>query len=144
MLGRRVAALAQLEDPGRLLWIEWRAPPDCDVTDPEVWRQACPYTDEQIERDLTDAFAAAVASRRSDPTAPDPVDGFAVQRLNMWRDPVEPVRQRGEPVPTSTRWARVRAGRTPARPADVVVEDYFGAGVCVAVAGRLDDGRMYP
>ena len=143
MLGRRAAALAQLEEPGRLLWIEWSAPPDCDVADRSAWRMACPYTDERIERDLSDAFDTAVASKSSDPTAPDPVDGFAVQRLNMWRDHVEPDRQRGEPLVDLEAWQACEEDQQVHGPVVAVVEDYFGTGACCVLATKTDDGRTY-
>ena len=142
MLGRRAAALAQLEEPERLLWIEWSAPPGCDVADPAVWRRACPYTDARIEQDLADAFATAVASRTSNPLEPDPVDGFAVQRLNMWPDHVEPVaKRRGEPLVDSDEWTACHEDLDCGGPLVLAVEDNFGQGAALAICGRLDEDR---
>jgi len=74
MIDRRALALAQEQEPGELLLLEWSAPPDpdLDIDDPDVWRMASPHWSESRH--------AAVAHAR----ATSPEVEFRQQWLNQW------------------------------------------------------------
>ena len=77
MLGMRAAALAELDDPGSTLWIEWSAPPGSDIADPGDVARGVSTVDAGDRRALRRAVhVGAVARRPTDPVADDPVEAF--------------------------------------------------------------------
>ena len=56
---------------------------------------------------------------------------------------MEPRHQRGEPFIDVEAWKACEHDETPPGPLVVALEDYFGHGSSVALAGELDDGRIY-
>jgi hypothetical protein len=141
MLGRRGAALAELAQPARTLWIEWSAPPDADVSDPQVWQDCAPHWSGHIAEFYRDKYQTALQTRRSDPTAPDPVRGFAQQYLNQWPRSLEPVRK-GEPVVDIERWNGLACHTPAVLSANVVIglDEHWEGGVSVAVVSATDGG----
>jgi hypothetical protein len=141
MLGRRAAALAELDAPARTLWIEWSAPPAADVSDPAVWQSAVPHWSEHIAEFYAEKYSQALSTRASDPTVADPVRGFAEQYLNQWPRSVEPVRK-GEPLVDPVRWAAAHKPRSEAISLEQVyaLDEHWDGGVSVAGAGQTDGG----
>ena len=115
MLGRRAAAVAELDEPGSSLWIEWSAPPDADIADSDVWRAACPRWSDEIGERYEDLYNSAMARRPSDPVADDPVKAFSAQYVNQWPSSVEPVPSAANHL--STRHSGRRPRRTSSRSA---------------------------
>ena len=112
MIGRRAAALNDLEHPDRTLWLEWSAAPDAELDDREAWRAASPQCDEHRMTELAHQYAIAVQNPHTDPTEPDPLDSFGVQWLNRWRSEVE-VSRKGEPYVDMDAWHAARADLQP-------------------------------
>lgn len=114
-------------DPGRMLLLEWSAPPEADPEELDTWRWASPEWTEHREEFLRDQFGQI--SR----------DQFATQYLNQWvhridgwltdrawQDTLDPDR----PMPTDRPWL-------------MAVESAFdGSGHAIATACEDDDGRI--
>ena len=144
MLGVRAAALAELDSPSSTLWIEWSVPPDADIADPETWRLACPRWTPQIAVRYSDLYSSALSRRSSDPVADDPVEAFACQYLNQWPSSVEAAQARGEPLVDLDAWQAVDIDVLLDAPLVIVVEDNYGTGAALAVAGRGEsDPRVH-
>jgi phage terminase large subunit-like protein len=144
MLGLRAQAIAELDDPQSMLWVEWSANPDDDVGDPAVWRSVCPRWTPEIAERYEELYASAAARRPSDPVADDPVDGFARQYLNVWPSTVEPVR-RGEPLADMDAWAACEEDHTPPEGGAIVLvlEEHWDRGVSLVLVAELSDYRFY-
>lgn len=99
----------------------WQAPPDADISDPEVWRAASAYWDKQRE---------SVMRLSQDQSS------FATQFLNQW--PAAATATRWMP---EDRWAacRQRGLEVPAQPQIAAVDDRPG-GLGAAVAYAWHDG----
>jgi hypothetical protein len=143
LMRRRLVAALRGDDPATLLLL-WGARPGCDPGDPMVWRSASPHWSEARHAMMVSKYAAALAGE-SDPEFddPDPMRGFMAQFLNVW--PLVSAKQApGDPLVTPEDWRAlvdekgVASGDTPAA---VAVESWPGAGVSVAAAWRLEDGR---
>ena len=80
MATNRAAAIAMLgmDDPGRVLLLEWSAPPDpgLDIDSPAVWRMASPHWDKRREERV-----AAARTKASDAAGEY---AFRQQWLNQW------------------------------------------------------------
>jgi phage terminase large subunit-like protein len=70
---RRLKARADSEDPGRLCWLEWSNPVECDPTDPAVWAAANPSLGIRIDPEFVDSERQSLPERV-----------FAVERLGVW------------------------------------------------------------
>ena len=143
MIARRAGALADLDEPDGVLWMEWSADPDGDLADRKAWRQASPQWDSNRELEIARTYATAMATKSSDPTEPDPMESFSTQWLNRWPGQVEPRHRARRAVHRRRGVEDVRARRDPPGPLVIALEDYFGHGSSVALAGELDDGRIY-
>ena len=130
-----------MEDP-RTLLIVWAAPPDADPGDPEVWRAASPHWSEDRRGMITDKYARAVAGE-ADPEAddPDPMEGFKAQYLNMWRLRASG-NDKGNPPVSGEDWAELIEPAPDRAPDAVAIESWFGDGISVSLAWRLEDGRV--
>src|SRR5215471_14288220 len=84
MLGRRQAALAELESGAGDLLVEWSAPQGADLDDRAGWRAASPHWTPGRERLLERQLAKMAAGEVDDPEEPDPVASFRAQWLNQW------------------------------------------------------------
>jgi hypothetical protein len=130
-----------MEDPETLL-IVWAAPADADPGDPEVWRAASPHWSEDRRRMITNKYARALAGE-ADPEAddPDPMAGFTAQYLNVWR--LEARRQdRGDAAVTEEDWGELTHPVPDQVPDAAALESWFGDGISVTLAWRLEDGRI--
>ncbi len=123
MLSNRAAAIAQLDDPGATLLVEWSAPPDpdLDIDDPVVWRSATPHWDERREARMTQARARS--SERA----------FRQQWLNQWVPSVS------RPLLGEDTWSRVVTAAGPGDPVSFGVEVAAdrSAACIVAVGGGV-------
>lgn len=115
------------DDPGRLLLLEWSAPPDADPDDIETWKWASPEWTPKREEFLRDQH------RQINP------DQFATQYLNhwvgridswlsskTWKDTLDPDR----PLPADRVWTLVAES------------DFNGMSHALAIAAEDDDGRI--
>lgn len=138
MRSRLLDALTR--DDGETLLLVWAAPPDADVSDPQVWRDASPHWSEDRSRMITAKYEKALAGE-VDPEAddPDPMAGFCAQYLNMW-----PLRERaavrGDGLVEESAWADLAMlPDLDATPAAAAIESWFGRGVSLALAYREGD-----
>jgi hypothetical protein len=140
MLGRRAAGLAELDEPESTLWLEWSAPPGADPADVDVWRRASPVWSSDVSDVYAERYRTALATRASDPTAPDPVAAFTSQYLNMWPASVEPAR-RGEPLIPIDEWASLEQDVVVrGQPIVVAVDEHPDGGCAVAWAADVGAG----
>jgi hypothetical protein len=143
MLSRRQLALEGLEDgAGDLLLIEWSAPRGAALDNREAWRRASSHWSPRRERTIAKQLEAAMSNTFEDPEESDPVAWFRSQWLNEWPTKPEEVGSTEDLLPPGL-WAdRALAGVTSSGPVYVAMEDAWGHGSAVAVAARLDDGRL--
>lgn len=131
----RTALAAGLADGNpRTLVLWWGARPGDDWGDPEVWRAASPYWDEDRAEFVASMYAKALAGEQ-DPELddPDPLRGFACQFLNLWN--LKERRQVGTALVEADEWATLAEDRpTDAAPVAAAVESWFGDGVSLALA----------
>lgn len=121
-----------------VLW--WGALPTDDPGDPETWRKASPYWDDDRHEFVSSKYDKALAGEQ-DPELddPDPMRGFACQFLNQW-NLKERRAPRGEPVASPETWATLEDRRTGLPVPDAVaIESWFDGGVSVATAWRADE-----
>lgn len=115
------------EDPGRLLLLEWSAPPDADPDDVETWKWASPEWSEHREEFLRDQH------RQINP------EQFATQYLNQWVGRIDSWL-------SSKAWretADVERGLPEDRTWTLVVEsDFDGMSHALAIACQDDDERV--
>lgn len=144
MLGRRQAALVELETGAGDLLLEWSAPRNAAIDDLDAWRAASPHWTPHRQRLVAARLALARAGGDiEDPDEPNPVEAFRAQWLNQW-----PERQIAAPgdieslLPDGVWHELVEPGVTSTGPICVAIEDDYGLAAAVAVAGRLDDGRL--
>ncbi len=91
-----------------------------------------------------DLYASALSRRSSDPVVEDPVEAFACQYLNQWPPSVEAAQARGEPLVDLGAWQAVDIDVPFDAPLVIVVEDNYGTGAALAVAGRgQSDPRVH-
>jgi hypothetical protein len=138
MRGRIATALA-VDDPSTVL-IVWAAPAGSEPGDPAVWRAASPHWSEDRRKLIERKYEAALAGQ-SDPQAddPDPLAGFTSQYLNVWRL-TERQLDRGDPLVEQDPWDALAVGDLPAdAPTAAAIESWFGQGVALALAWRVDD-----
>jgi hypothetical protein len=143
MLGRRLAALAVLEDCDGDLLIEWSAPRDAPVEDRDAWRLASPHWGPRRDRLISKRHDAMLAGEIEDPEEPDPEQSFRAQWLNQW--PSKPADPGGpsEPLLAPGVWSGLTVVDLQATgPIWVALEDDYGLGAAVACCRRLDDGRL--
>lgn len=143
VLGRRRAALELLDDPGAGdLLLEWSAPPGADIRDPAMWRMASPYWTAQRERLIAAAAERALAGDAVG-DGDDPQGAMRSQWLSTWLEPQRSDDRRGERLLPAGVWDSLRTdedcqhGRF-----TLALEDHYGQGGAVAVAGELSDGWM--
>ncbi|MGL5911665.1 MAG: hypothetical protein ACRCZP_16815, partial [Phycicoccus sp.] len=130
-----------LATDGDALLMLWCAPSGADPGDPAAWRAASPHWSEDRRAMIERKHAAAVAGQ-ADPQAddPDPTSGFCAQYLNVW--PFGAAEEgRGEAVVSPESWARLAADVPDRAPDAAAVEDWFGAGLSLALAWAVD-GRV--
>ena len=98
MLSRRRVALAALEEPATVTClVEWSAPRDMPIDEPESWRLASPHWGPNREKTVRGAYERALNGEVADIDEPDPIEGFRAQWLNQW--PLTLVRgDKGEPL----------------------------------------------
>lgn len=143
MLSRRQTAFAQLREPRDTLVLEWSAPWSADRSDPATWRLASPHWSDARESLIARKLEQAQSGESVDPTEPDPIQAFDAQWLNRW--PLARVaRLEGDPLLVEGVWADLLD--TSAVAVDHLVaamEDHFGEGAAVALAGVTRDGRIF-
>jgi hypothetical protein len=134
LMRSHIVSALTTDDPSVLL-LMWAAPHDSDPSDPEAWRAASPYWDEErlayIQRKYDRALAGEV-----DPEADDldPMEGFKAQYLNIWRLRTPSARQKGEQVVTEAVWAALTAPVPIEVPDAAAIESWFDQGVTLALA----------
>jgi hypothetical protein len=140
VLGRRRAALELLDDPGAGdLLLEWSAPPDCDIQDPEMWRMGSPYWTPQRERLIAAAAERALAGD-AEGDGDDPRMAVRGQWLNEWTWP-QRHDGRGSPLLETGIWDALRTDQDCVGARwTVALEDHYGQGGALAAAGELADG----
>lgn len=141
-LNERQRAFEQLDAPSSRLILEWSARRDRDLDDRAGWREASPHWSAYREELIADALAAARSGEILDPDEPDPLKGFEAQYLNRW-----PVRQTrrgsGEPLFEAGAWASALiTSLHPVYNRVAAIEDNYGRGLSVAVAGISPDERI--
>jgi hypothetical protein len=144
MIDRRRAALAELEDGGGDLLIEWSAPAHADLKDMAGWRLASPHWTSQRERLISRRHAALVDGEGAgDPDEADPEESFRAQWLNQW--PGRKVERPGmiQDLLAPGRWAALaQPDLVSTGPVYVAIEDDFGCGAGIAAVAVLEDGRL--
>jgi len=142
VLGRRQAALADLELADGDLLIEWSAPQGAELDDVQAWRLASPHWTPGRQRLITKALERMRAGEIDDPDEPDPVESFRAQWLNQWpRRRVQPSGNT-EPLLPAGLWDELAEPVSSTGPVWVAVEDDYGLGAAVAACARLEDGRL--
>jgi hypothetical protein len=143
MLGRRRVALDELETGEGFLLVEWSAPQDAAIDDPEVWRQASAQWSDRREKTVRTALASALAGTFRAEDEPDPIEGFRAQWLNQWpKRLIEPNGDVEDLLPAGV-WADLADPHIGSEgPLWVAVEDDFGLGFAVAAVGKTSDGRL--
>jgi len=130
----RTALATALEnnDP-KILLLWWGAKPGDDPADPETWRAASPYWDEERAEFVAAMYAKALAGE-NDPEFddPDPMRGFACQYANLWN--LKQRRMAGEALTEPEAWRALLEPAPGGVPAAVAVESWFGSGVSMAQA----------
>ncbi|MDI6908643.1 HNH endonuclease [Nocardioides sp.] len=141
MRSELLAALT-VEDPTVLLMV-WAAPYGSDPSDPAVWRAASPHWTEDRRRMIASKYAKAAAGE-DDPELddPDPMAGFTSQYLNVWQLRKALVAGRGDTVVDEVAWGELRAEVNAGPPAAAAIESWYEAGLSVALAWRLGEGRV--
>jgi phage terminase large subunit-like protein len=143
MLGLRAQALAELDAPESLLWIEWSAHPDDAIADPATWRSACPRWTDEIAKRYEDLHASAMARRPADVLDDDPLVGFTTQYLNIWPSTVEPAR-RGEPLVDAEVWDKSYEDHTPGSvPLVIGLEEHWDRGVALVLVAEIPGERYF-
>jgi hypothetical protein len=143
MLSRRQVALSNLERADGDLLIEWSARRDAALDDVGSWRAASPHWTPQrqrlIEKQL-EAVQAGEAEVSEDEM--DPAEAFRAQWRNEWPNRSIPTGTTDYLLPTGL-WAYLcEPDLSWENPLFVALEDGWGEGAAVAVAARLDDGRI--
>jgi hypothetical protein len=143
MLGRRAAALDELESGEGNLLVEWSAPPGVDVADPAAWRQASSQWSARREKTVRAQLELALAGTLRGEDEPDPVESFRSQWLNQWPRELSEQDVRVEPLLPPGMWAGLtQTDVEAAGPLWVAVEDLFGRAAAGAAARRVGDGRI--
>jgi hypothetical protein len=142
MIGRRASALAELASGEGSLIVEWSAPPDAELDDRAGWRLASPHWTPKRERWIADRLTAALAGESDDLDEPDPIAAFRAQWLNQWPGKRTPVSKGEELIPAPAWTACAGPVSSDGSRIWIGVEDNYGAGVAVAAAVRLVDGRV--
>ncbi|WP_020385933.1 HNH endonuclease [Kribbella catacumbae] len=134
---RSAMATALMNHDPKTLLLWWGTLPGADISDPEVWRAAAPYWDDD-RREFVASMYAKAAAGESDPEFddPDPLRGFACQFANQWDLSDRGAIERGDPVVSEDDWASLEAGVPDGPPAAAAVEGWFGDGVSLAMAWR--------
>jgi hypothetical protein len=141
MLTRRKVALEELETGTGDLLIEWSAPRGAPIDGLAGWRQASPHWTPQRQRLIQRRLDAMYAGETQDLTEVDPAESFRAQWLNQWPKGLTVLD--GEELLPPGLWQQLaEPGLRSSGPVWVAVEDNFGNGAAVAVATRLDDGRI--
>lgn len=132
-------ALAMEDLATLLLW--WGALPTDDPGDPETWRKASPYWDEERAEFVASMYRKALRGEQ-DPELddPDPMRGFQSQYCNVWR--LKERRTIGEPVISPDAWEALTVARPDGPPDSVAVEAWFGDGVAVVEAWKPAGGPV--
>jgi hypothetical protein len=121
---RRLAALAELEEPRRRLIVEWSCEARFDDDLEEAARVASPIWDRARARHVADSVTDARQSIEVPGEIP-PLDMWASQYLNDWGSAKLLGRARGEPIVEPDVWENAAAvAEGPV--AVAAVEDYFG------------------
>ncbi|MFC6156153.1 HNH endonuclease [Kribbella jiaozuonensis] len=126
------------EDTETLLLL-WGATAGQDPSAIETWKAASPHWSEDRRKMIADKYSKALAGE-ADPAAddPDPMQGFLAQYLNIWQLTGASA-GRGEPIVKPNEWASL-VEDTPKRVPDAAaIEDWFGQGVSLALAWRLEE-----
>jgi hypothetical protein len=142
---RREAAIAESNDPESTLIVEWSSPAGVQLEDREAWRAASPHWSPQRERLLVAKLGRVQRGVSEDPDEDDPVESFRSQYLNVWPRRTLVTSLADEPLVTTDEWAAavdLSGVFLAGEPVAVGVEDWFGLGAGVAVAGLLPDGRV--
>jgi hypothetical protein len=135
----RAAALAELDEPGATLLLEWSAHRDAAISDRAAWRQASPHWSPGRERLLEQRLTRVTAGEVLDPDETDPVESFRSQFLNIW--PERSAATAKVLLDTEAWAARREEVDVGAAAVMVAVEDHYGHGAAVAAAARAPDGR---
>ena len=144
MLARRADAMEQLASPAEVLLVEWSAPADADMDDPQAWRAASPRWTDRRQGIVARNLARALSGHSDDPDEDDPLESFRAQWLNVWPAQVAGVGMRDEFLLSEQEWSAVvdLQAAPPEGPVVLAIEDWFGRGAAAAAAVRLQDGRL--
>jgi hypothetical protein len=144
MLGRRQAALGDLETGAGDLLLEWSAPRAAAIDDQDAWRQASPHWTPHRQQLITGRLQLArVGGDIEDPDEPDPVEAFRAQWLNQWpQRQIQPSGDTEALLPDGVWALALEPGVNSTGPVWVAVEDDYGLAAAVAVAGVTGDGRL--
>jgi hypothetical protein len=143
MLGRRAAALAELESGEGDLLIEWSAPEDAALDDRRAWRLASPHWTVEREAAIGKQLRSALGGEIDDPDEPDPEQFFRAQWLNQWPRRLSVVPGNSELLLPAGVWDTLaEPGLVSSGPLWAAVDDDVGYGAAVAAAARLEDGRV--
>ncbi|HEV8167601.1 MAG TPA: hypothetical protein VGR74_24680, partial [Actinomycetota bacterium] len=144
MLGRRIAALDELETGLGDLLLEWSAPRSALLDDVAAWRAASPHWTPHRHRLIESRLQLARAGGElDDPDEPDPLEAFRAQWLNQW--PQRQLRPAGDVedlLPAGVWEEATEPGITSTGDLYVAIEDEAGLAAAVAVAAPLQDGRL--
>jgi hypothetical protein len=143
MIGRRAAALGELESGAGDLLIEWSAPEGTALDDRAGWRAASPHWTVHRERLIERQLTLARSGEIDDPEEPDAEQFFRAQWLNQWPKRITATPGDSELLLPAGAWDGLAAdGLVSAGPLWVAVDDDMGYGAAVAAAARLEDGRV--
>jgi len=143
MIGRRAAALAELESGQGDLLVEWSAPEGTGLDDRAGWRSASPHWTVHRERLIERQLILARSGEIDDPEEPDAEQFFRAQWLNQWPKRITATGGDSELLVPVGVWDNLAVtGLTSDGALWVAVDDDVGYGAAVAAAARLDDGRV--
>lgn len=141
-LNYRSLGFDTLDTPDEYLVVEWGARRERMLDDRDGWREASPVWTAYRERMLAGRLTAARSGEQLDPDEPDPLRAFEAQYLNRW--PVRHMRRTaGDRYVEDGAWASILSTNLDPRYGRIAaIEDNYGRGLAVAVAGYSTTGRL--
>ncbi|WP_091115684.1 hypothetical protein [Nocardioides psychrotolerans] len=138
MKNRISAALAA--DDGRTLLLLWGVEPGADLFDEATWRAASAHWTED-RRVMIGAKLREAQDAGPQVDDPDPVGSWANNYLNVW-DLVVRTKERGDLVFDGDSWGLLEVEVPERAPDEAAIESWFGEGLSVALAWRLEGGPV--
>ena len=140
-LNLRSEAFDQIDAPDDLCIVEWGADKRRDREDRDGWREASPSWTPARERMIAARLKAA-QNGEALTEGEDPMASFDAQMLNLWPT-TQMKRGRGQAFLERGAWARALVtGAAPIEHRVVAIENDFGKGLSVVVAGISSTGRI--